>query len=930
MKCRISRLVHSCLMSLMIGAIATDGFCEDARIEQVRILARTNHADEATVLLSSMDELDDGLKNFLRAQIYYYTGSWKDALEFIAKIQPNDAAARKDALDLAIRIHYLQGEFEDCLQACEALLKADPLNRNARLFQSQCLTASDRFDEAQEAISAAQILASNDLDLLAAQTQLCLAKDDHEQLAAILKDLKETLPKRIKSDSLESLLAASFFLRQMRQFQNANECVATAENFAPADPFLLLEKATLYRMTYAFPVAFRIASELLQRNESCVWAKMEQARCLWEMRENLPAIAAVLDQVLEKSPALSEARVMAVHGALAVEDLERAKRLSSESTNTKVRPALVRLRKMIALGFAASPADLETETDPLLFIGLGQTDAFRADHAGSMSWNQKALDLQPDNLEAIKGLGLASFRTGKMDEALPLLEQCQALSPYDLYTRNLLAILDSFQAPPPANDPVQLYAEYLASQYAEELATEFELAEMPSVHLRFLKEKDDLAVITQGLPYGCCGDPLSTGYVVLGSTIYIWKPSVLESGTSFRLDEAIYRGMAEIAIVEVSSGKAPLWLREGISRFLAMKRNPVWAPPHLDVAISVLRNGMSLKIEELEKDIRANGPLPKLFAFMVVEELNRTWGRERLLELLVNMSNRTTTKDAIESATKQSIAKVDEAVREGLLRRYEWIRMEETCDDSFESLVQSAGFSPKKRIHLVRKFVAAKRPQEALSALQPLMNEQPLSVETALLAGCIQVELNHFEEAIELLDSGLARSANNEATVEDYLALCQGHLALKQVEKSAEALENAARLNPWCSRLSLLYEEIEKLMPVTGERPDYWKELQFSLLIVLRGDAEVRMDLAQWKLDEQDKDQAYALAREAAALRPDWLPPHQFLMPLAAERNDVDQLHISARIASMKQPEDQRIQSYLSKAEKTLAEQGTTATQPAQ
>ncbi len=899
----------------------------------IRYLNRQGQGDDAILVLRALGERDD--LDLLWGETYWYRGELEPCREALKKILPDDPARWCAAQVLLLRADYLVGAMDSLEKRCQAILGVEPLNKAARLYLAEVLVRRGNYEEAEATLNALVETHANDVELLESRAALMDAWDRPDDAAALRTSI-ESIVTTQPPLSAEGLRAAAAALRTRHQPQAASQCLEAALRFCPADPFLLLEKARLYLAIADTGIAAASVNNVLGRYTNAPLGLNLMADIQWALRKDGTAVEVLCQGALKGDPTLLDARCALIRQHLIAGQWEDAAALIAENRNINSRHlATDRLEgAMRILKDGSGGAPSEDDAPPYAAL-VADLLAARADYTRSSAWFAQALKGATQDGTVLKHAGLAEFRSARFDSAASLLEKSFATNPFDVGTKNMLDLLDTVRESSaivqrsvavhygPGDEAAAHYGLYLATTYLAEESKRLAVEVQGTLRIQLCSSKNDINIITQGIPACCAVGCAPFGSLYLLSTLFVWTPEAAGGQEKFyRYDEALHRGVTEY-LLDMAAGPAiPRWFREGLARHEAEKANPEWQPPGIRELIVALRAGYQLPLATIETEyLGERNPLVRTYAGLVVDDWVAQKGFETVRGLLSRMRDGEMWQQAVESIFGAPLDVVDRDTLVRVLDRYRDIRVDDTQPVGLNALVADGVPTEKSRLEMASIFFQNHRLSDAQGALAPLLEAEAPPTRALLLSGRIATAEARYEAARDQLDLGLQLEKlrnENLATAEDFAALGLALAELGSREQAVDALETAIALNPYDTAETGPSAVLLNLLASTEPKPDEYYALLESRLAATRTDIRSRFELARWLEKRGDGEAALRWYRSAAAIRPDWMEAHQALAPLAESLGHHDLACASYRIQLMKQPENVRIQQRIAACEKAM------------
>ena len=655
--------------------------------ESIREWNRQGDWHAALSVLSAIED-DAPWAALLRAETHWHSGNLNEARDRIRDIPSTDRPFWIRAQELSIRIEYLEGNIEACQTASSKLLAAQPENPTALRFLATCYLRTGAYDRALQLAERYVESATNPISSRTLQADVLEARGDIERANTIRRSVIPILNDSSDLDTTE-LIAGSRALRNIGEFEAANQCIQLAQDIDITDPFMKLEKIRLYRATQGYGIAGKTAYELTQFYVSFPLAYAEWAEVKWDMRTKKEDVANLCTEALMADPTLLDARCRLIFYATLKDDHEERDALIAQNLN--INPNHRRTRNLQrAAEYLAGKEEITVpiEDDPAFAKLMVNIMTAKNDYKESLRWASAYANGKPNSSDALHELGLAKFRTGAYTESRSLLERSLIAQPYALQTRNLLTYIDGIVDHAVTESGILRVGyprgEQALARFAQARGTQILLNESKTfnanlnrpLRIQLCNNLDDLAVITEGIPFGCCVDPAhpaTTGVVNFDDAIFLWTPKATRGARpNYRWDEALHRGIVQAVVRAATNDKAPLWLQEGIAGYAIWRENQEWAPPDLGYVMGQLHRGMKLPVADLaEGFLGSRRPFYQVYAPLLIQDWTERFGHSAIQRLLAEIAHGATWTVALERALGQSIDLIDEESRSAILLRYE-------------------------------------------------------------------------------------------------------------------------------------------------------------------------------------------------------------------------------------------------------------------
>jgi tetratricopeptide (TPR) repeat protein len=315
----------------------------------------------------------------------------------------------------------------------------------------------------------------------------------------------------------------------------------------------------------------------------------------------------------------------------------------------------------------------------------------------AVALNQKAVQVQPDLWSARVELATGLLRDNRITEARTQLEAAYKGDPYDPVTANTLRLLDSLKDYDvlvfaedqlhstgtavadgmPAlilrlhkkeSGVIAPYAERLAREAMDLYSSQFRFKLKEPVVVEVYPNHEDFAVRTAGMPgIGLLG-------VTFGYVLAMDSPSSRPIN-EFHWGTTLWHELAHVYTLESTDHRVPRWLSEGLSVFEEWRTGPIKGEEIPGYAFQALAAGKALPIAELDRGfIHPEYPEQVQVSYMqaglVCDFVDRSFGFDKLYDLLQQYRDTSDTATAVQAALGVSAAEFDRRFRMDLQQQF--------------------------------------------------------------------------------------------------------------------------------------------------------------------------------------------------------------------------------------------------------------------
>lgn len=596
----------------------------------------------------------------------------------------------------------------------------------------------------------------------------------------------------------------------LNRFQDANDLFLDASRQMSDDWRVFVRWGNLFLDKYNFADALATFKDALKLNPKAADALIGIAR-VNEQNDPEKNVALVHD-LLEKFPNRLDVHLYAAHWYLETGEREKAKK--EIDTVLKIAP-----RNLEALTLQAkwhllekNQSDFESVAHKVLkinpaysrlYTSAGDLLARRYLFVEAIENYRRALELNSEDAAALAGLGTTLSRLARLDEALPALEKAFDLDPYNIWTKNLLDLFDSYkdyEALKTEHFLIRLHKDdaQVVGPYATELAEKAYAAMVPRygvqidfpVTIEIFPRHDDFAVRCFGLP----GAQAFLG-VCFGPLITMNSPRARTVGT-FNWSETLWHEFAHVIHLTLTNNRVPRWLAEGIAVYEAARANRAWDMNFHLAMIKALERDKIIPLKALDSGF-VGDPTRVTFSYyqssQMVRFIESRFGFSKVLALLEAFKNGADTPEAVKSALGISSDEFDVVFKKYLQDTF----VRDTVELSWEA--ENLPRDPKARTEALEKIVANK----------------PNNYFAHLALGNSLLLQNAYRRAAEALEKAKALFPEDVSEESPYVRLSEAYLALGDTVKALDNLRAYLSRNGKNYRLSLQMYELARAVGAT-------------------------------------------------------------------------------------------------------------------
>lgn len=288
----------------------------------------------------------------------------------------------------------------------------------------------------------------------------------------------------------------------------------------------------------------------------------------------------------------------------------------------------------------------------------------------SIAHLRKAIELDPDHLQAQSRLGIGLMRVGRHDEALNVLNEAHERGFREAATTNSLKLLDSlknFVTFKTDNTIVKLHkkeADLLKIYFEDELRKcirvyekKYKMKLPRAVQLEVYPDHEDFAVRTMGMPgVGILG-------VTFGDVVAMDSPSGRTPG-SFHWASTLWHEMSHVFVLVATRHRVPRWFTEGLAVHEETATYPDWGDRLTPNIVQAIKEKKLLPIAGLDRGfVRPKYESQVIVSYFqagkICDYINEKWGYDTLLAMMHSFGARKTTPEVVELHLKMKPEEFD-------------------------------------------------------------------------------------------------------------------------------------------------------------------------------------------------------------------------------------------------------------------------------
>ncbi len=685
----------------------------------------------------------------------------------------------------------------------------------------------------------------------------------------------------------------------LNDLQGANTAFQDAVNAEPMNAMHLVRWGELYMQTYQYQEAFNLFTEALALEPENAWANFGAARSLSQGAAS-EEVDVHMARVLESdtAPAGAELRgmILLLRNALqqdrfteAREILAEAKELATANDlpQMELKALEASLEFMNFLPYQeyidAALAESPNYGDAWAIPGYHAMITRRYNESGE--FYEKAVELQPDHWEAHLELGQNYLRLNQVTPAVDHVRASYEGDKFNPKTINILRLLDSFlenmevlNYPNPPQGPfptlslrldrretpiLETYARDLAERSIALYRERYRFTPQEPIVVEIYPNHEDFVVRSIGMPgVGLLG-------VTFGYLFAMDSPTAHPAGENYHWGTTLWHEMAHVFTVEASDHLVPRWFSEGVSVFEEWRTGPIPGRKIPGNVLKAMSDGKFMPIELLDDGfMRPTYEDQVIVSYMqsglVFDYIDRTYGFDKIVDMLYMFNDHVTAKDALERALGISVERLNADFGDFIDAEYgtmlgQMADWQENHRASFEALEQENWTGAITTAALANEiypdYVEADSPYIAMARAYARLNDNDNEFRT----------LETFWQK-----GGYAPRA--------LMALAERYEERGMQLEAMEVLNDVKWADPFMEELHVKLGDLSLAMGEPQQALDEYLVL-LALDPVDKADANLKIANAYRALNDEEKTMEYLLT--ALDIAPQYRPAQQLLLELS-------------------------------------------------
>ncbi len=617
------------------------------------------------------------------AEAAFRAGRYDEAINLYRTLVRREPKADRSARGL-VSVLSMVGKYDEAERVARSFIGNVPSSPELWNSLGQVLYRQGRLEEAAAAFEKAiELRASDELTARLNLAVLTLERGEHEEAMAQfdgLIDVYNTASELTSSDLMATGRAIRYLGEEDPQlYKDALRVLDEAIATDPGDPEPRVQVGELFLEKYNSADALSTFKEVLEINPTHPTALLGLARRAHF--DGVPESLELTRRSLEVNSNFVAARVFLAELYLELESYDKAAEEAARALS--VNPASLEALATLAAteflrgreaGFSAAQKRAQ-EINPRyagLHVKAAEVSARNRLYREAADFAGKAVELDPSSWRAYALLGLNQLRLGEIEAGRENLETAFDGDPYDIWTKNTLDLLDTFDAFTTTASPrfrfyidgreselLTLYYAELAEEAYDRLAGGYGFRPQTPVRVEVYRSHADFSVRTIGLAgLGALG-------VSFGPVIAMDSPSAREVG-HFNWGSTFWHELAHTFHLEMTHHMVPRWFSEGLAVFEERRAYPGWGGDVSPGFLVALLQDRLLALEELNNGfIRPTYPQQVIHSYyqasLVCEFISQQYGYQALVDMLAGYREGLPTSEVVSRVLDTSVDELNEA-----------------------------------------------------------------------------------------------------------------------------------------------------------------------------------------------------------------------------------------------------------------------------
>lgn len=748
------------------------------------------------------------------------------------------------------------GRYEDAIAICRKAMGAGlgaPFDR----MLGELLAEVGDYREAERELRAAAARERGPLG--GARLALARLLDElgkREEARGLFRDIV-TYGERNNRATASEIAVLAQAQRYLESFHSANQTLRRATTAAPRDPELLCQRAELFLLKYDEAYAVQLYARALEVNPNYPPALLGLARA--RRSSNSDQALELARRALAVNPRYVAARSFLASLLIEMEEyndalaeLERALAVNPHSLEAlALRAACFYLTDNQAAYQAVVKQALSLNPGyGALYQTVAEYLGQRSRYGEAAELLRRAIELDQELWSAYASLGVNLLRLGQEAEGRRYLELAFERDPFDVRTKNMLDLLDSFKdyrTIRSRNFQIKLHereAEALGGYLTElleealaRLARKYKFVPEGPLYFEMFPNHADFAVRTFGLP------GIAASGACFGRVVVMDSPAARDVGP-FNWGSTLWHELAHVITLQLSGYRIPRWFSEGLSVYEEKLARPGWGDDLNLAFLKAMAEGRLLGIKQLNRGFvrptyPGQVPISYLQAWYICRYIVETYGFDKILQMLALYRQRLGTEEVLRAALGLG---------------------PDQFDKRFLGYLEKITERERAALDLGEPKYADMSPEQ----LSEILSRRPNDFFANLYLGAAYKNKSDWEAAAKHLRMAIEQFPDYVAEPNPYRLLVEVELARGREAEAIEVLEKLVSVDESDYRSHRLLAE---LLEKNGGRRQALEVLK-SAVYINPFDATLQSKLGRLLLQEGDFRMAVVAFRSALALEP--------------------------------------------------------------
>jgi len=475
---------------------------------------------------------------------------------------------------------------------------------------------------------------------------------------------------RNEATTAADLMYVGMACHHLALYSDANFAFQRALERDPEHLETRLHWAELFFEKYRPDEALRLADEVLERNPSHPMALVLRARAAVDTSYDVAEARRLIDRALLVDPGFPEALELRTEIALdsrdfsaALADLERVEARAPDRLEAlTLRAAVYLLQDNEEALEDIQRRALRIRPDYARFFHqLGEIGVRNFRYVESMDWFQQALDVDAGYWPAFVSLGIGWSRLGDDERALQFLRRAFESDPFNLQAFHMVELFEGtlqdyrvvvdavipgvrYRFHESEHSMLQRYVPGIMGAAWQRFVEWYGIVPETPVSIEIFPDGASFGIRSVGLPH------VSPHGICFGHLVTSRSPS--EGNFNWQL--VLEHELSHVFALNASRYRLPRWFAEGLAEYDTSLVHGHWRRDEQIAMVQSLQHRRLVPLEALDEAFTSVDNMGQVLAayyqaFLLVEYIASTRGRDALMQMLAAFADSATTGDAIRS-----------------------------------------------------------------------------------------------------------------------------------------------------------------------------------------------------------------------------------------------------------------------------------------